>query len=57
MPPTVQKSGLFEKYKGNLDKSVKAHAQDETSYGFQRLPGGINNGVAKLVECKFAQVE
>jgi hypothetical protein len=53
MPPQVKKSGLMAKYGANLDKVVKAHGADETTYGIQPLPPGINNGVAQLVECKF----
>jgi hypothetical protein len=36
-------------------KAVKAHASDETKMGIVDIPGGIKNGVAKLVECKFDQ--
>ena len=36
-------------------KAVKAHASDETKMGIVDLPGGIKNGIAKLVECKFDQ--
>ena len=57
MPPTVKKSGLMAKYGANLDKAVKTHAGDETNFGFQRLPAGINNGIAKLVECTFGVVD
>lgn len=53
MPPVTSKSGLFAKYGGALDKAVQAHAADETNYGPVRLPGGIRNGIAKLVDCKF----
>jgi hypothetical protein len=57
MAGQTQVSGLFKNVRGVADKAVAAHAADETSYGFQRLPGGINNGVAKLINCGFGVVE
>ncbi len=53
MPPQVKKSGLAAKYGAKLDQAIKSHAADETNYGFIRLPGGINGGVAQLTECMF----
>lgn len=49
----VKKSGLAAKLGKAGAKAVKDHAGDETSYGQVDLPGGIRNGQAKLVECKF----
>lgn len=57
MPPMNAKSGLAAKYGAKLDSAVQKHAGDETKYGQQRLPGGINNGIAQLKECYFKQVE
>jgi hypothetical protein len=55
MAMQVAQSGLARKYGGRLDQAVKAHANDETEYGFQQLPAGIRNGVAKLTKCYFDQ--
>lgn len=57
MPAKATKSGLISKYGDRLRKAVKDHAGDEINYGFQRLPGGITNGIAQLTECGFKQVE
>lgn len=56
MASVTQKSGLFAKYGASLDQAVKAHGNDATDYGPQRLPPGITNGIAKLVVCKFDKV-
>jgi len=48
-------SGLMARYGAKLDQAVKEHAADETNYGFTRIPPGINNGIAQLKECYFAQ--
>jgi hypothetical protein len=55
MPPQTATSGLMAKYGQTLDKAVKAHAKDETTYGFQKLPGGIRNGIAQVISCGFGQ--
>ncbi len=48
---------MVKKKSGSLSsrvkKSVAAHKADETDYGRIEIPGGIRNGVAKLVDCKF----
>lgn len=49
MPKKVVKSVLAGKVKPNV---VKARAGDETSYGYQDLPGGLT-GIAQLVDCRF----
>lgn len=49
----VAKSGLMAKYGAKLDKAVKAHKDDPIVMGQQNLPGGIKNGIAQLVDCKF----
>lgn len=58
-PPTTTGktaiTGLMAKYGSKLDQAVKEHAQDETKYGFTRIPPGINNGIAHLKECYFAE--
>lgn len=43
----------------NFDKSLKAHAGDETVQrrGYIDLPGGITNGVARLAEAKISKYE
>ena len=53
MPPKVSKNSLMAKYGSKLDNAVKSHGADETNYGVVNLPGGIRNGIARLVECKF----
>lgn len=45
--------GLLAKYGAKLDRAVQAHATDETTYGMMRVPPGITNGIAKLVDAKF----
>jgi hypothetical protein len=53
----VQKSapGLFSKYGKVVVTSVATHINDEIKPGFQRVPPGITNGVARLTECGFKQ--
>ena len=53
MPVQKGKSGLVAKYGAKLDQAVQAHANDETDYGFQKVPAGITNGIAKVFDCKF----
>ena len=53
MAKSTQPAGLMAKYGNRLSTSIKKHAGDETKFGPIPLPGGIKNGVAKLVECKF----
>jgi hypothetical protein len=39
-------------------QAFEAHKHDETEYtSFGDLPAGINNGVAKLKDCKFIQIK
>lgn len=56
MPAQTAKSGLMAKYGNKLAEAAKKHAGDEFDPGFQRLPGGISNGIARLTECGFQQV-
>ena len=51
----VQGSKLMAKYGAKLDQAAKQHAMDEPDYGFQRIPAGITNGVAKLIACKLGE--
>lgn len=53
----VQKtqSALMAKLGNRLDKAVREHAGDETTYGVQTLPPGIANGVARLIKCGFGE--
>lgn len=53
MPMQQGKSGLGARYGQRINAAVAQHAQDETDFGFQRLPPGINNGVAQLTKCYF----
>lgn len=55
MAKQTVKSGLAAKLGKRLDEAVRKHADDPTDYGIVRLPGGITNGIAKLIECKFDQ--
>lgn len=48
-----KQSGLMAKYGAAGNKAVAEHANDETTYGFQRLPGGISNGIARLTKLYF----
>lgn len=56
MPVQKGRSELFARYGQKLVKAVAAHAEDEVDYGFERLPPGITNGVAKLIKCEFGKV-
>lgn len=55
MPANRVQSGLVAKYGKKIGDAVKTHANDEIDYGFQRLPAGITNGVAKLTKAYFAE--
>ena len=58
MAKAVKKKGLLrEKYGAQIDKAVAAHGNDETEFGanMAELPEGIENGVARLTKCYFAQ--
>lgn len=57
MPEPKKKSSLFAKYGDKLNKSVQAHADDETKYGLVRLPPGITGGIAQLTECGFFECD
>lgn len=53
MPPQPQKSALMAKYGAKLAQAAANHADDPIDYGFTRLPGGIDNGIARLTKCYF----
>lgn len=55
MPVTTTKSSILAELGNVLDQAIQQHANDPTEYGIQRLPAGINGGVAKLTECTFGK--
>ena len=59
MAKQTLKSGLVGKLGAKLSKAVEAHKGDETKFsgGGGDLPGGIENGIAQLVLCKFGVYE
>lgn len=58
MPGVKTKSGLAGKLGGKLQEAVVGHREDETTFGGGGgLPGGIENGIAQVVECKFGIYE
>jgi len=57
MPPLKTKSALAAKYGQKLDGAVQKHADEATTYGIINLPGGIENGIARLSKCYFKQFE
>ena len=56
MAGQVSTSSLLQQLGPRLDKAVATHANDKTTYGMTRLPPGITNGIAKLIEISFGQV-
>lgn len=50
-------SKLMKKYGTALNSAVVKHREDETDFGFQRLPGGIENGIARLRKCYFKEYD
>ena len=44
------------KFQQKVAKGVQKHRGDETRMGFVDLPGGIRNGTARLVDCKFEEI-
>lgn len=52
-----QQSELMRKYGTALDAAVRKHAADPIQVGQMRLPGGIKNGVARLVGLEFKKIE
>jgi hypothetical protein len=58
MAKVVTKSGLAGKLGTTGKKAVQSHREDETRFDVGgRLPAGIENGVAQLVDCRFGQYE
>ena len=56
MPKQTGKSSLAARLGDRGRQAFETHKSDETSYGQVNLPGGIENGIAKLVDCKFTQI-
>jgi hypothetical protein len=50
-------SKLGAKYGERGDAAVAASANEETTYGYIRLPGGIVKGIAQLQQCYFKEFE
>lgn len=49
---------LFSRFGNELNQGHAAHKADTTKYSeFGDLPGGIDNGVAQLVECKLVKIK
>lgn len=57
MPVEKSPSLLISQFGDRARKAAAAHRDDEVDYGFQRLPPGINNGIAQLVKCYIAKVD
>lgn len=53
MPVQKGKSAFAAKLGAKASEAIRKHAGDETTYGVTRLPGGINNGKAKLTKLYF----
>ncbi len=51
--PSVKSKSVLAKYGNKFDKDVQQHASDPIKWGFTRLPPGILNGRAQLIECRF----
>lgn len=45
--------GVLKKLGNVVAKAIAENKDNETSYGIQNLPPGIQNGIARLTECKF----
>jgi hypothetical protein len=56
MPKQTGKSSLASKLGDRGREAFDSHKSDETTYGQVNLPGGIENGIARLVDCKFTQI-
>jgi hypothetical protein len=56
MAKQVATNGLAGKLGNKLDQAVEAHKNDEVKLpGGGSLPEGIENGIARLVDCRFSQ--
>lgn len=53
MPVQAGKSGLAAKLGKKLVEAHEAHKADETRFGNQNLPEGIEGGIAEVAMCKF----
>lgn len=57
MPMKQTKSAFLSKLAAKGQQAHEKHKADETDYGQINLPAGIEQGIAKLVECKFDVVK
>lgn len=58
MPVQKAQSSLIGKLGNRLREAAAVHQNDEVEFSsFGDLPPGINNGIARLVECKFTQIK
>src|ERR1044072_3571041 len=55
MPPQTTQTNVLAKYGAKANEAIRKHAQDETTYGIIKIPGGINQGIAQLTHCYFGQ--
>ncbi len=55
MPAQTKTVTLKGKHGAKGVAAAKAGAASNINYGFQRLPGGIENGIAKIKECYLAE--
>jgi hypothetical protein len=53
MPVQKSKSGLVAALGPKIYEAHEKHKNDETTFGQMELPSGIENGIARLVDCKF----
>lgn len=51
MPAQVQKASLTQKFGNRAKEAAAKAAKAPVRYGQQRLPGGIQHGIARLTEC------
>lgn len=57
MPMKKTQSKLYAKYGKTGDAAVKRHATDPTNYSTGRVPPGLTNAVARVIDCGFGVVE
>lgn len=58
MPKQTQRSTFLGKYADRLKPSYEEYRNEEVEYSsYSDLPGGIENGIARLVDCKIDTVK